>query len=123
MSDFDWIIIQFMVLFWGFIAFVLFMVIAPVVLISANINAQKKKQAESSGASASQPQANTRGVAVSDKEGRIIAMVAPDQVPVAPVAEPPRKSGFNVVKDVALPVAGKVLVALVASHFNHRHRK
>ncbi len=123
MSDFDWIIIQFMVLFWGLIIFVLFMVMAPVVLISANIKAHKKKQEESNRTSAFQPQATTPGVAVSEKDGRIIAMEVPDQEPVAPVVEQPKKDGINIVKDVLLPVAGKVVVAIAAHQFKHRHHK
>lgn len=123
MNSFDWAIIQLFVLFWGFIAFVLFMVMAPVVLISANIKAHKKKQEESNGTSASQPQATAPGVAVSEKDGRIIAMEVPDQEPVTSVAEQPQKDGINIVRDVLLPVAGKAVVAIAAHQFKHRHHK
>lgn len=119
MSDFDWVIIQLLVLFWGVIAFVLFMVLAPVVLFSANIKAHKKTQEESNGASASQPK--VPGLVASDKDGRVIAMVAPDAEPPVPAVAKPPGNDCNLFKDVLLPVAAKVAIGIAKSRFNHRH--
>lgn len=122
MSSLEWSIIQLLFLVFGFIAFVLFMVLAPVVLVTAKVNEdRKKRQQEASGTSAPPPTAPT--VVVSQEDGRVIAMEAPELPPAAPAVVTQPKDGINLVKDVLLPVAGKVAVAVVASHFKHRHHK
>ncbi|MDX1968579.1 MAG: hypothetical protein SFV23_15485 [Planctomycetaceae bacterium] len=123
MNSFDWAIIQLLLLFWGFVFFVLFMVLAPMVLISAKLKKDRKKgeQAVASKTPASPSAASA--VVVSPEDGRVIAMEAPDQEPVSAIADQPPKNGLNLVKDVLLPVAGKAVVAIAAHQFKHRHHK
>lgn len=118
MSDLDWVIIQLMLLFWGFIGFVLLMVFGPVVLI-IHAARKKKPQEENSGPPASEPPA----VAVSKEDGRVIAMQAPEVQPVAQVAVTPQKQGLHPLASFALKVLGRVAVGVVMGQINHPHHK
>ncbi|MBX3451716.1 hypothetical protein SH668x_003716 [Planctomicrobium sp. SH668] len=120
MSDFDWLIIQLQLLVWGFLIFVTVMVLAPVALIARKVNKDReKRQEEANRLSAAEPPAITPGIAMSEKDGRVIAMEAMEPQPVMPGTPPPQKSGGDMAMKVAKHVAGKAAGA-VAKHYLRR---
>lgn len=123
MNSIEWVFIQLILLMSGFVVFVVFMVVAPLVLISANINAARKKKQEQSNGTTAPPSSNTPAAVVSQEDGRVIAMESPDPQPVAPATVRPQKDGFRPLQDFVLPVLGKLVVTLVTSQFKHRHHK
>ena len=124
MSDFDWLVIQLQLLVFGFIGFVLFMVLAPVALIAAKVNEnRKKRQEEANRLSATEPQPTAPAVMVSQEDGRVIAMEAPAPTPVVPPAVTPRNQGFHPLMNFALQVLGKVAVTVVMGQLKPPHHK
>jgi hypothetical protein len=123
MNSFEWALIQFLLSMGVFFAIVLFMVVAPLVLISAKLKEVHKKREQADANKTPATPSAASAVVVSPEDGRVIAMEVPDQEPVSAIAGQPPKNGHNLVKDVLLPVAGKAVVAIAVHQFKHRHHK
>lgn len=64
--------------------------------------------------SASEPQSTKPTAVVAHKDGRVIAMVAPDLPPSTPTVAPAQKGDHSMALDVAKQVAGRAVATLVS---------
>lgn len=112
MSGLDQAILSLYGLFVLLLLFVAFVAVCFGVVARA-ISNQLQKRNHGASRSTSEPQSTTSTAVVAHKDGRVIAMVAPELPPSTPTVAPPQKGEHSIVKEVAKQVAGKALAAVV----------
>lgn len=112
MSGLDQAILSLYGLFVLFLLFVAFVVLCFGVVAGA-VSKQLQKRNHGAAKSPSEPQSTKPTALVAKKDGRVIAMVAPDLPPSTPTVAPPQKGDHSMALDVAKQVAGKALAAVV----------